>query len=98
MDDQHNPLHDLTVPQLAERGRDVQLEATYWQQVLGDTGKISDELGSVTHALLSSTVAAGMLATHADPIVGSMSAQVLEANATAMPAVRRCMDLLLGLI
>jgi hypothetical protein len=98
MADSESSFESLTPEQLLERCRDLQHEVTYWQQVLGDCGKVGDELLVVTEQLLASTVSAGVLIAGDDELGRRMAGQVLEANSLAMPKVLGVLRLVEGLI
>lgn len=98
MHDEHTPLGDLTPEQIVERGRAIIVEGEYWQQVLSDCQTIADALSQVTEQLATSTVAACSLLPFAGPVGSTFVADVVEANAQAMPQVMRCVETLRGLI
>lgn len=98
MSEHEHPIHDLTPAQVVERAKALLDEGAYWQQVLADCGSIAHELEAVVDQLLASTVAASLALRPGGAFTSDSLAIITGCNAEAMQAVRRGMEVALGLV
>lgn len=98
MDDESNPLHDLTPPQVVEYARHRMLELEYWQHVLGDAQAITDAVLGVASGIRDATEASLHLLLVTTPDGLPHIEAVIEHNTKALGQAKRLEESLQSLI